>query len=107
MKLLCFLSLGSIAVFYIAYDGSEWMNNFYFISDKIQMSILLCFLTLNKDKVVSFIAKYLYYISLIRLFYSLIMSFGVFTEDTLKLDCIALFFVTIIVSLYEWNTKRL
>lgn len=107
MKLLCFLSTGSIAIFYIFYDESPWMNHFYFISDKLQMSILLLFLTLHKNKVVSTVSKYLYYISLIRLFFTLSMATGLIKEETLKYDCIALFFTTLIISIYEWNIKRL
>lgn len=71
------------------------------------MSILLLFLTLHKNKVVSTVSKYLYYISLIRLFFTLSMATGLIKEETLKYDCIALFFTTLIISIYEWNIKRL
>lgn len=107
MKLLCFLSLGSVAVFYLFYDNSVWMDQFYFISDKLQMSILLLFLTMNKNKLVSYIARQLYYISLVRLFYTLAIATGLVSSNSLKFDCIALLFVTLIISIYEWNIKHL
>lgn len=107
MKLLCFLSIGSIAIFYTIYDGSIWMNNFYFISDKLQVSILFLFLTLNKNKFISVVSEYLYYISLVRLLYTVIIAIDFVPEEELKYDCIALFLVTTIISIYEWNTRQL
>lgn len=107
MKLLCFLSFGSIIVFYVIYDESQWMNDFYFISDKLQVSILTLFLTLNKNKVVSLIAKCLFYISLVRLFYTIVNSFHYFDEKYLKFDSIALFIVALIIFYFEWKSKRL
>lgn len=106
MKLLCFLSFGSVAVFYIIYDNSLWMDHFYFISDKLQVSILTLFLTLNKNKVVSLIARCLFYISIVRLIYTIVNSFNYFDEEKLKFDCIALFSVSIIISYFEWKSKR-
>lgn len=107
MKLLCFLSFGSVSIFYVIYDNSVWMDNFYFISDKLQVSILTLFLTYNKNKVVSMTARCLFYVSIVRLIYTIVNSFHYFSENNLKLDCIALFIVASIIFYYEWKLKLL
>lgn len=107
MKLLCFLSFSSVLIFYVIYDESQWMDNFYFISDKLQVCILTLFLTLHQNKVVSMVAKCLFYISFVRLCYTIVNAFHYFDEKYLKLDSIALFIVASIILYFEWKSKRL